>query len=81
MSLVIPDEVVRATHMSEDELKLELAVMLFERDRLTMGQAVRLAGIPRLQFQHVLASRRIPVHYDVGELEADVRTLKALGRL
>ncbi len=39
MSLVIPDEIVKATQMSEGELKKEIAVHLFEKERLTLGQA------------------------------------------
>ena len=58
MSVLIPDEVLEAAHMSEEELQREVAVMLFERGKLTMGQASRLAGMPRLQFQHLLASRQ-----------------------
>lgn len=81
MSVTIPDEVLTAARMSEDELRQEVAVMLFERNKLTMGQACRLAGLPRLQFQHLLASRQIPIHYDVADFEADLETLRALGRL
>jgi predicted HTH domain antitoxin len=34
-----------------------------------------------MRFQHLLASRGIPVHYDVAEFEADLDTLRELGRL
>ena len=34
-----------------------------------------------LEFQHLLASRQIPVHYDVAEFEQDLETLGELGRL
>jgi predicted HTH domain antitoxin len=61
--------------MSESELRQELAVLLFERERLTLGQAARLADMDRLRFQHLLASRGISVHYDVAELEEDLREL------
>jgi predicted HTH domain antitoxin len=74
MSLVIPDEVVRATQLSEEELRLELAVLMFREERLTLGQASRFAGLPQAEFQQVLGARRIPVHYGVAELEKDVET-------
>jgi predicted HTH domain antitoxin len=32
-------------------------------------------------FQQILASREIPVHYDVEDYEEDLATLKELGRL
>jgi predicted HTH domain antitoxin len=67
--------------MSEAELRQEIAVLLFHRDKLTLAQASRFAHLNRLQFQHVLASRQISVHYDVADFEADLQTLQQLGRL
>lgn len=67
--------------MSATELKQEIAVLLFQKEKLTLGQASRFAGISQLQFQHLLASRQIPVHYDVAELEEDLKTLQELERL
>jgi predicted HTH domain antitoxin len=81
MEIVIPDEILQATHMSVDEVTQELAVLLFLKDKLTLGQASHLAGMSQLQFQHLLASRKIPVHYDVAEFETDLRTLREMGRI
>lgn len=67
--------------MSEAELKQELAVLLFQKDKLTLGQASRLACMSQMQFQHLLASRQIPVHYDVTEFEEDLKTLRKLGQV
>jgi len=61
--------------MSASELMQELAVVLFQKEKLTLAQASQLAGMSRLQFQHLLASRSIPIHYDVAEFEADLNTL------
>ena len=80
MSVVIPDEILLATRMSEAEFRLELAVMLFEREKLTLAQASRLAEIGQSEFQHVLAGRHISPHYGVVELHEDVDTLGELGR-
>jgi predicted HTH domain antitoxin len=63
MSVVISDEVLQSAHISGDELLQELALMLCERGRLTLGQA----------------SRHIPLHYDVKEFEADLETLRQRG--
>lgn len=81
MSITISDDVLLSTRLSEAELRTELAVMLFERDRLTLAQAAKLAGLDRLRFQHLLASRAIPIHYDLDEFEADLDTLRIMGRL
>jgi len=81
MGMIISDEVLQAAQMSEGELRQELAVLLFQRERLTLAQAARLAAMDRLRFQHLLSSRGISVHYDVAEFEQDLRTLQELGRL
>ena len=81
MSLVISDEILQATRMSVAELRREFAVLLFQKEKLTLGQASRLAEMSRLQFQHLLASRQIPVHYDVADFENDLKTLRELSRL
>lgn len=81
MSVVIPDSVLQSARMSEAELRQELAVLLFERERLTFEQASELAGMGLRQFQHLLASRDIPLHYDVEDFEQDLETLRRLGRL
>ncbi|MEW6201365.1 MAG: UPF0175 family protein [bacterium] len=81
MSIIIPDDILQSTRMTEKELKQEIAVLLFQMDKLTLAQASRLAGVNMLQFQHLLASRQIPLHYDVAEFEEDLKTLKDLSRL
>jgi predicted HTH domain antitoxin len=81
MSITIPDEVLESAHLTAEEALQEMAVALFQREKLTLGQASRLAGMDRLRFQHLLASRGIPLHYDVPELEADLQVLRETGRL
>ena len=46
-----------------------------------MGKAKELAGISLWEFQQLLGSRGISVHYDVEEYESDLETLKELNRL
>lgn len=81
MSLTIPDEVMTASGLTADELRTELALALFARDRLTLAQAARLAGVLFLDFQRLLKARDIPIHYGVEEFEADLETLKKVANL
>lgn len=78
MSIVIADEIVQSTRLTAAELMQELALALFQREKLTFGQASRLAGMSQWQFQQLLGSRDIPIHYDVQDFEADLRTLEEL---
>lgn len=81
MSITIPDEIIDSTRMSVPELKQEIAVMLFQKEKLTMGQASKLAEMSITQFQHLLASRQVPVHYNVDDFEQDLTTLRQMKRL
>ena len=75
MSLVIPDTVVKATHLSGPELRMELAVFMFQQDRLTLRPASAFAGTSQEEFQRLLGSRKSPVHYGLDDLERDVETV------
>ena len=63
------------------ERKQELAVALFQQERLTLAQASRLAEMSQLAFQALLAERHIPIHYGVEEFREDLRTLGQTDRL
>jgi predicted HTH domain antitoxin len=76
MPVTISDEVLTAAHISEPELKRELALTLFQQQRLTLSQASRLAEMGQLAFQALLADRKIPIHYGVDEFREDLRTLR-----
>ena len=81
VSIEIPREVLHAARMSTDDLRTELAVSLFQRGKLSFGKARELAGMNFWAFQQLLSSRSIPVHYDVEEFEADLKTLQESGRV
>ncbi|MGD1905547.1 MAG: UPF0175 family protein [Leptolyngbyaceae cyanobacterium] len=81
MSVIVPDQVLTAARMTEADMLQEIAVMLFEKQKLTLAQASSFAGMHRVAFQHLLASRRIPIHYEVEDFEQDLQNLQAMGRL
>ena len=81
MSITVPDEILAVTRMTEAEMRQEIAIMLFQKEKLTLAQASRLADMHRVAFQHLLASRQIPVHYDIEDFEQDVQNLREMGRL
>jgi predicted HTH domain antitoxin len=72
MTLTLKEDIVQSAKLTEAELITELAIALFQQDRLTLGQAASLASLPQLDFQRILAARRIPLHYDIEALEQDI---------
>ncbi len=77
----IPREIMRSTRMTPQEMKRDLAILLFQQGKLSFGKAREMAGMTAWTFQQFLGSRGVPVHYDVEAYEEDLQTLKELGRL
>ena len=81
MGLLIADELVRASGLSEQELFLEVVLMLFQQEKISLGKASELIGMHRMQFQELLAHRGICIHYDMAEFQEDLKVLKEQGWL
>lgn len=75
MSITISDDILASSGLTEKELRRELAIALFQVERLTLGQAAKVAEQTQLEFQKALASRCIPIHYGSEELDEDLRTI------
>ena len=76
MQITLPD-----LGLSEQEIKQELALSLYQQHKLSLAKAASLVGMTRIEFQHLIASRGICIHYAEEMLEEDVQTLRKLGRL
>ncbi len=81
VSIEIPREIIRSARMTPQELKQVLAISLFQQGKISFGKAREMAGMTVWDFQQLLGSRKIPVHYDIEDYEEDLQTLKVLGRL
>jgi predicted HTH domain antitoxin len=81
MSLVISDEVIKASGLSENQLLLEIVIMLFQQEKISLGKASEIIGMNQIKLQKLLAERGICVHYDVAELHEDIQHLQAKGWL
>ena len=81
ITIEIPREVAHITRMSAEDLRRELALYLFQQGKLSFGKAREMAAMTAWEFQHLLGSRGIGVHYDVEDYEEDLDTLRELGRL
>jgi len=81
MSVVIPDDILRAAKMTEDELRLEVAILLYKQNKISSGKARAWTGLTVINFQHELARRGLCINYDVEDFQADVKTLQSMGLL
>jgi predicted HTH domain antitoxin len=81
VSIEIPREVIHIARMTPEELRVEMAVYLFQQGKLSFGKAREVVGMTAWVFQQLLGARGIPVHYDVEDYEQDLITLRELGRI
>ena len=77
----IPQDILTSSRLTMDEFKQEMAVLLYQQGRLSVGKARELAGMSLWQFRQLLASRLIPVHLDEEDVLDELDTLERLGRL
>ncbi|MFB2974502.1 UPF0175 family protein [Aerosakkonema sp. BLCC-F183] len=79
--LEIPDDIAQNTALGEADWLREIAIALFQKELITLGRASRIAQMHQIEFQKLLASRGICVHYDVEEFEQDIQHLRDRGWL
>ena len=59
--------------LSKDEVQTFLAVKLYETERVSLGQAARLAGFSKRAFIEVLGKYKVPViNYSPDELREEL---------
>jgi predicted HTH domain antitoxin len=77
MDLIISEKTLKAAEISADELLIEIAVHLYDTERLSIGQAKNLVNMDHISFQQELAKRNIYIKYDENDLDTDLENLKA----
>lgn len=81
INLDIPDEVTQCPTFSRADWLREMAISLFEQERVTLGIASQIAGIHLMEFQRIIGSRGICAHYEVEEFADDIKNLRRRGWL
>ena len=62
----------------EDELRLLATLELYREGRVSLGKAAEIAGLSLREFLYELRIRRIPLNYDLEELEEDLKVINEL---
>jgi len=81
ITLNLPDSLSKTETFNQSEWLQEIAIALFQQQRISLSRASKIAGIDIMNFQKLLADRNICVHYDVEDLEQDVEHLRSRGWL
>ena len=81
ITLNLPDSLGQIETFNQSDWFREIAIALFQQERVSLSRASKIAGIEVIDFQKLLAARGICVHYDVEEFEEDIEYLRAQGWL
>ena len=81
ITIDFPADIYLALNTNESELKqnikISLAVQLYQSQKITIGKAAQLAGLSRLEFENLLSSNKIPIsNLTLDDLEKDINKLK-----
>lgn len=76
ITIDIPGDIAQSAELTQAELLREIAILLFQWERVTLGKAAQIAGMHQFEFQKLLASRKIAVHYGLDDYQADVASLR-----
>jgi predicted HTH domain antitoxin len=81
LTIDIPDTLTQTDRFTQTDWMREIAIALFQQERITLSRASKIAGIDLMEFQKLISDRGICVHYDVEEFEQDVQHLRDRGWL
>jgi predicted HTH domain antitoxin len=79
--LDLPDNLSPTATFNQSDWLREIAVALFQQELVTLGTASQIAGMHQMEFQQLIGSRGICIHYNVEEFEEDVQSLRDRGWL
>ena len=76
MQIALPDEVGQGLNLTPETTRTGLAIGLYADRRITLGRAAKIADMAQAAFLRKLGELHIPMHYDLPELEEDLRIVR-----
>ncbi len=76
MQIALPDELIQGLNLTPENARFDLAIGLYAERRVTLGRAAEMAGMLQAAFLLKLGELRIPMHYDLPELEEDLLVVR-----
>jgi predicted HTH domain antitoxin len=81
ITIEFPADILLALNETETELKqsikTSLAMRLYKLEKLTIGKAAQLAGLPRFEFETLLSENEIPIsNLTISDVMGDSKKVK-----
>jgi predicted HTH domain antitoxin len=78
VSIDVPDEIKVPEKDLEKLIRVELALRLYQKGYVSLGQARRISNLSKWEFLELLSKEKIPVNYDENELKRDLKVIEQL---
>ena len=76
---VLENDLEKIGEISDSELKLEIAILLYEKNKISLRKAAKMAGLSWLNFSKILCERDIPtVKMTDEDFKTEINTVKYL---
>lgn len=76
MPVLISDDTLREMEVTEEEMRLEIAILLYKSKRVSIGKAAEFAGISKMDMHRALADRDIALNLTVEDVRSDWEAAK-----
>jgi len=81
VSIDFPADILLALNETENELKqrikIALAIQLYKLQKLTIGKAAQISGLPRFKFETILSENKVPIsNLTIGDVIDDIEKFK-----
>ena len=80
MTIELPDVNIGSQPLTSEQARIELACALYAGWKVSIGQAMKIANMPKIPLMEELARRGIAMHYRMEDLEHDLRMAGELSR-
>jgi len=78
----VPRDLVRILKVRDEDIpklvRLYLAIELYREGKVSLGKAAEIVGVSKWEMMEILASKNIPIQYDVEDLKKDIKTLEEM---
>lgn len=83
VNVILPEELVKAARLDQGNVSQEaaklIALELFREQKVSVGRAAELCGVPLAAFMDFAAAHEVPpINYGLADLEQDRQTLAKL---
>jgi len=76
LNIEIPEIIFKATGLSENQILHMLSLTLYDKEKLSIGYASKLANLSQAEFIDLMADHGVELKYNIADLHNDIDNLK-----